>query len=326
MARTLHFETNQNQLAGEFGNLQTQLNQAREKNGVELNLANGLWAQQSHPFRPAFLDLASQRYEANLRQVDFRTRAESARTEINDWVSHKTKGKITGLIQLGVLDQATKLVLVNAIYFKGRWAREFDAHNTTNALFSVSPARNVQTPLMNLTARFRYAELEAAQLVELPYAGDDLAMVVILPREMDGLKSMEAQVNEQTLSHWLAQSQERKVTVQIPRFKLTAQFSLARILIEMGMTDAFSPRADFSGMDGDRDLLISAVVHKAFVDVNEEGTEAAAATGMVARSMAVMRPQPIPTFRADHPFLFLIRDTRSGSILFLGRVVDPTRG
>ena len=325
MAQTLHFNTNQNQLAASFGELQKQLNNEQEKKGIELDIANGLWAQKDHPFLPAFLEIARQSYEANLRQVDFRTRSETARLEINDWVGHKTKGKITDLIQPGVLNPATRLVLVNAIYFKGQWAREFEKQNTAKASFSVTPTQKLQVPLMNLTADFKYAEVEGLQLLELPYAGDDLTMVVLLPRELDGLKGMEDLLNEQSLGRWLAQAREQKVAVLLPKFKLAAQFSLAKQLAEIGMTDAFSPRANFSGMDGERDLFISAVVHKAFVDVNEEGTEAAAATGVVMRSMAVFRPLPIPTFRADHPFVFLIRDTHSGSILFLGRMADPTR-
>jgi len=325
MAQTLHFDTNQNQLAAEFSELQGQLNKEQEKKGIELNIANGLWGQEDHLFLPAFLDIAQQSYGANLKQVDFRTHADTARTGINDWVDSKTKGKITDLIQPGVLGSATRLVLVNAIYFKGQWANEFGKHNTTNAPFSVTSTRKLQVPLMNLTADFKYAEVEGLQLLELPYVGDDLDMVVLLPRDVDGLKSLENLLNEQTLEHWLTQAREQKAEVFLPQFKLTAQFSLAKPLGEMGMTDAFSPRADFSGMDGERDLYISAVVHKAFVDVNEEGTEAAAATGTVMRMSAVMRPRPTPIFRADHPFIFLIREIHSGSILFLGRMVDPTQ-
>jgi serpin B len=325
MVKTLHFDTNQNQLAASFGELQRQLNTEQEKKRIELNIANGLWGQKDHPFLPAYLDLAKQSYGANLEQVDFRTHADTAQTEINDWVSQRTKGKITDLIQPGVLGPATRLVLVNAIYFKGRWDKEFDKHNTTNAPFSVTPDQKLEVPLMKLTADYKYAEVEGLQLLELPYAGDDLSMVVLLPRDVDGLKDVENLLNEQSLNHWLSQAREQKVAVLLPKFKLTAQFSLAKPLGEMGMTDAFSPRADFSGMDGERDLFISAVVHKAFVDVNEEGTEAAAATGVVMRMNAVMRPRPTPIFRADHPFIFLIRDSHSGSILFLGRLVDPTR-
>jgi serpin B len=245
--------------------------------------------------------------------------------EINDWVTDQTKGKISKLIQPGLLDSQTRLILVNAIYFKGRWASEFDKHNTINSPFSITPAHKLAVSLMNLTANFKYADVDGLKLLELPYAGNDLAMVMILPGETDGLKTLEAQLNEASLDRWLAQAREQKVEVFMPKFKLAAQFNLAKNLVEMGMTDAFSPQADFSGMDGGRDLFISAVVHKAFVEVNEEGTEAAAATGVVIRSMAIMQPRPTPVFRADHPFIFLIRDTRSGSILFLGRMADPTQ-
>jgi serpin B len=325
MAQTLHFDTNQNQLAASFGELQKQLNKEQKKKGIELDNANGLWGQKNHLFLPAYLDIAKQSYGANLKQVDFRTHADTARTEINDWVDHKTQGKITDLIQPGVLGPATRLVLVNAIYFKGSWAREFDKHSTTPAPFTVTPNQKPEVPLMNLTADFKYAEVDGLQLLELPYAGDDLSLVLLLPREPDGLKGMENLLNQQTLDRWLAQARQQKVAVCLPKFKLAAQFSLAKPLAEMGMTDAFSPNANFSGMDGEHDLFISAVVHKAFVDVNEEGTVAAAATGVVMRSWAVMRPRPTPIFRADHPFIFLIRDNHSGSILFLGRLVDPTQ-
>jgi len=328
MARTLHFNTNhtnQNQLAASFGALQRQFSDAEKKKGLELNIANGLWAQKDHPFLPAFLEVATKAYQANLQQTDFRTQAEPAREAINDWVSQKTKGKIADLLQPGVVNEATRLVLVNAIYFKGQWIRQFNKNNTAPAPFSVTAQRRVQASLMNLTAECKYAEVEGLQLLELPYVGDDLSMVVLLPRAIDGLTGLEGLLNEQTLATWLAHARNQKVNVFLPKFKLTAQFSLAQTLAGMGMSAAFSPSADFSGMDGARDLCISAVVHKAFVDVNEEGTEAAAATGTVMRSMALMRPLPIPVFRADHPFLFLIRDTHSGSVLFLGRVADPSR-
>ena len=324
MARTLHFDPGHNTAAASFAETQKQISIIREKKRIELDIANGLWAQKDHVLLPPFLEVAKQTYEANLEQVDFRLRPETVRMEINDWVSQKTRGKITDLIQPGALDQATKLVLANAIYFKGRWASEFDKRNTTKAPFSITPSRKLQVSLMNLTAEFKYAEVEQAQLLELPYAGDDLAMMVLLPREIGGLKSLEGLLSEQPLGHWLAQCREQNVAVLLPKFKLAAQFNLAKPLVEMGMSDAFSPRADFSGMDGERDLLLSAVIHKAFVEVNEEGTEAAAATGATVRSMAIFRPLATPTFRADHPFFFLIRDRHSGTILFLGRVVDPT--
>jgi serpin B len=325
MAQTLHFDTNQNQLAAAFAELRTQLNTGQKDKDVQLDIANGLWAQKDQPFIPAFLDLAKLSYGAKLKQVDFHTGADTARTEINDWVDEMTKGKINNLIEPGALGPATRLVLVNASYFKGSWMREFDKHATTQAPFKVSPNQNPEVALMSLTADFNYAEVDDLQLLELPYGGDDLRMIVLLPRESNGLKGVEDVLNPPALDRWLALAREQKVTVFLPKFKLSAQFSLATPLAEMGMTDAFSPNADFSGLDGARDLSLSAVVHKALVDVNEEGTEAAAATGVIIRSMAVMRPRPTPIFRADHPFMFLIRDNHSGSILFLGRLIDPTR-
>jgi serpin B len=163
------------------------------------------------------------------------------------------------------------------------------------------------------------------QLVELTYRGGGVSMVVLLPREIDGLKALENSLNQKQLDDWIAHARVEKVSVFLPKFKLTRQFELGKTLAGMGMADAFSPRADFSGMDGMKDLFISEVIHKAFVEVNEEGTEAAAATAAVMVGMAMQRPQPAPVFRADHPFLFLIRDTHSGSILFMGRVTNPAK-
>jgi serpin B len=325
MARTLHFATNQNQLAVLFGRLQRQLDKEQPKQATELNMANGLWAQQDYPFLPAYLKVAREQYGATVRQADFRTQAESVRLEINNWASDKTKGRISNLIQPGRLDAVTRLVLVNAIYFKGTWAGEFDRHKTIPSPFQINSTQKLEVPMMRLTANLRYAEVDGLQLLELPYAGNELAMVVLLPGDIEGLKSTEAQLNEASLSRWLAQAREQEIAVFLPKFKLSTQFNLAPILVSMGLKDACSPQADFSGMDGKRDLYISAMVHKAFVEINEEGTEAAAATGVVMRSMAIMRPRPTPIFRADHPFIFLIRDISSGSILFLGRLLDSTQ-
>lgn len=325
MAQVLHFGGNQYQVPALFGTLQKQLSEAQKKQEIQLNIANGLWAQKGHPFLPAFLDIARKQYEANVNQVDFRTRAETVRHEINDWVSQKTKGKITNLIPAGMLTPMSRLVLVNAIYFKGRWANQFKKSTTTNAPFSVTNDRKVQSPLMNITDNFNYAEPEGLQVLELPYVSNDVSMVVLLPREIDGLKTLESSLTVSKLDEWLAQLHSQKVNVFLPKFKLTEQFTLADTLARMGMPIPFSPQADLSGMDGTRDLYISAVVHKAYVDVNEEGTEAAAATGVGVTAMSAHRPEPIPVFRADHPFIFLIRDTHSGSILFLGRLDDPSK-
>jgi serpin B len=347
MAQVLHLQSAPPEVAKSFAALQGKLNEAQGGGGIELSTANGLWAQKQHVFLPAFLATARDLYRANLTEVDFSTAAEPARREINDWVSAQTRGKITDLLQPGVLNSATRLVLVNAIYFKGRWAEPFKPSQTAADFFTVSATQKVQAPLMHLKARFRYAELDEFQMLELPYAVDEpparggipapliappanspgiahLSLVILLPKETEGLKQLENSLSETALTNWLAKGALREVEVFLPKFKMTAQFSLAQTLAGMGMPGAFSPQADFSGMDGGRDLFISAVVHKAFVDVNEEGTEAAAATGTVMALTALM-PRPAPVFRADHPFIFLIRDQLSGSVLFLGRVVDPTK-
>jgi serine protease inhibitor len=325
MAGVLHFSTVQTGLHSQFGTLQNQLNAVQEKKAVALNIANGLWAQKDHSFLPAFLQIATRDYAAKVKQVDFSTDAESARKDINDWVSGKTADRIQNLIPSGALDAMTRLVLVNAIYFKGQWATQFKPSNTEPAPFETAPGQTSSAQFMNLTDNFGYAEADGLQLLELPYAGGDLSMVVLLPAETNSFKDFENGLSEEKLTGWLTQARKQKVNVFLPKFKLTQQFALADTLAAMGMTDAFSPSADFSGMDGVRDLYISTVIHKAFVEVNEEGTEAAAATGMVAVGMIAMQPAPLPVFRADHSFLFLIRDIHSGSILFLGRVADPSR-
>jgi serine protease inhibitor len=325
MAQVLHLGMSPAEGDSAFGGLQRQLNAIQKKKGVELDVANGLWAQAGHPFLPAFLNVAREQYEGSLNQADFKTKAEPVRREINGWVSKQTKGKIQEIIPSGALDASTRLVLVNAIYFKGRWTKPFQTNITAPAPFHVSGSTQVQAPLMKMTSEFNYAEVEGLQVLELPYASDDLSMVVLLPREPAGIKALEGMVSPQKLEEWVGAARSQKVNVFLPKFKLEAKFGLNDTLAAMGMRDPFSAQADFSGMDGQRDLYISAVVHKAFVEVNEEGTEAAAATGSIMALTSARQPAPIPTFRADHPFIFLIRDKASGSILFLGRLVNPTQ-
>ncbi len=324
MARTLHFNESQDRLHAQFGDWQSQLNAAQQKHEIELKLANGLWGQEGHPFLPEFLGIARRFYGARLNQVDFGVGPESIRQAINGWVANETQGRIDGLIPSGMLSRETRLVLVNAIYFKGQWARPFNRRNTTQAPFFVTRADTVPSPLMTISAVFKYAAPEGLQLLELPYRGGGCSMVVLLPGETGGLDDIEHRLNEPQLDTWLAQGRPQKVNVFLPRFKLAGQFALASTLTGMGMPAAFSSAADFSGMDGKRDLHITAVVHRAFVEVNEEGTEAAAATGS-AMALTSVRAGPVPTFRADHPFVFLIRDAHSGGILFLGRVDNPTK-
>jgi serpin B len=324
MAQVLRFDKDHQQLHSAFGELQRQLNEVEKQKAIQLSIANGLWAQTGHSFLPAFLEVARGQYEANLSQVDFKTGAEAARGEINGWVAQKTKDKIRNILPPGSVTGFTRLVLANAIYFKGAWARPFDKADTSLRPFHLSRASQAGAPLMHHFDTVRYLENSDFQAVELAYRGHELSMIVILPRQVDGCSQLEGRLTPALLSGSLAQMKPQRVEIFLPRFKLESGFDLNKTLAKMGMPDAFGLRADFSGIDGTRLLYISGVFHRAWGEVNEEGTEAAAATVAPIAASAPMRPvAPPPVFRADHPFVFLIRDTRSGSLLFLGRLADP---
>ncbi len=321
MAETLHFMPDGQTLHPAFSSLQSQLKQEQEKGEIELSVANALWIEKNFSLLQTFTSLTGRYYEATLHRVAFTNETEKARRAINSWVEEKTKNKIQELIKPGVLDSLTRLVLTNAIYFKGKWARQFTKDRTQEEQFWMAPGKAVMVPMMNQQDEFGYLEDEMLQALELPYAGDNLSMIVLLPRKADGLPELEAALTAEVLASRLDAIRKREVRVCLPKFTMTSQFELAKTLGAMGMPDAFSEAADFSGMTGGKDLFISAVVHKAFVDVNEEGTEAAAATGVAMRLTAA--PAPPPLFRADHPFIFLVRHNPTGSILFLGRLSRP---
>jgi len=310
------------EFAGAFGRIIRDLNARGGTDAYELRVANALWGQQDFAFLDAFARLVETEYGGRIRNVDFVAAAEKARGTINTWVEEQTNGKIKDLISQGAIGPMTRLVLTNAIYFKGNWARQFDEDRTQDAPFTLLDASKVQVPMMNQKARFGYAEADGLQVLQLPYVGDELSMVILLPRATDGIGQLEQQLTAGNLARWLDDLREREVFVSIPKFKTTSKFSLESVLRSMGMGQAFTGAADFSGMTGRRDLFISAVIHQAYVDVNEEGTEAAAATGVVMKLTSAM-PDRTPVFQADHPFLFMIRDNASGSILFFGRVSDP---
>jgi len=334
MAKVLHFPTVPSETVAvkdkfarmrfhsAFGTIVKDLNARGRKGSYELTVANALWGQKGYGFLEEFLGLIKTNYDGQLNEVDFIRATEATRKAINVWVEKKTNNKIKNLIQKGVLDSMTRLVLTNAIYFKGNWARQFKEERTKDAPFTLADGQKVDVAMMNQTTDFNYMETEDFQGLELPYVDDELSMIILLPKEFNGLDEFEKTLTSENLSKWLGKLRNREVRVSIPKFKMTSQFGLASVLKSMGMIDAFSVNADFSGMNGKRDLFISAVIHKAYVDVNEEGTEAAAATA-VTMKLTSIGPAQIPVFRADHPFLFLIRDNHSGSILFIGRVMNP---
>jgi len=322
MAAVLHFGAGQEATHRGFEAVQSSLRGA-QGDGVTLEVANALWPQRGAPLLPAFQETVRAHYGVSITPLDYVSASETARQTINKWVEDQTHDKIRDIIAPGVLNALTRLVLVNAIYFKGSWLKPFTTFATHDAKFHAAPGRDVPVRMMSQKETFPYAELDGLQLVELPYAGEGLAMLLALPAAVDGLAALEQGLSPDLLQAWRARLAPRQVVVQLPRFKLTAQFRLDQPLTALGMGDAFREGvADFSGMDGRPNwLYIGAVLHKAFVEVNEEGTEAAAATAVIMPARALPRPDPV--FRADHPFVFLILDRASGSVLFMGRLADP---
>ena len=324
MARTMHFSLPQDRLSAGYAELLRALHGPGGTQGYRLSIANRLWGQRGTPFLESFVTVTRRDYGAELGLADFATNAEGARGEINAWVAKETEQKITDLIPAGLLGPDTRLVLANAIYFRGDWARQFEKSATRDQPFHASGGTTVDVPLMfaKLAAGYGAPADAALKVVELPYKGNDLSMLVLLPDAADGLAAMEAKLTAENVRRWTTGLGRRDVLVYLPRFSVESAFGLASTLSAMGMPLAFSERADFSGMNGKHDLSISAVQHKARVDVDEQGTEAAAATG-VAVGVRAVRPEEPPTFRADHPFVFLIRHDPTGAILFLGRVTNP---
>lgn len=321
MARVLHLDAADEQVHGRFSELAQILNSNGHR--YQLRMANRLWGLDGYPFRQEFLTLTRQQYGAELAQVNF-NRPDNAAQTINAWIGKQTEGKIGQLISPSMIEPLTRLILTNAIYFKAAWQDEFWQHATEDAPFHVSADEEAQAPMMRQVEHFSYAETDDLQVLELPYVGGDLSMVVLLPKENDGLADLEQTITATRLDQWVAEGKFRRVELYLPKFKITSQLPLTKDLKALGMTLAFNnDEADFSGMTPADQLWLSSVVHAAFVDVDEEGTEAAAATVEMAAAKSVMSNDEPVFFRANHPFMFLIRDSRTGEILFLGRLVNP---
>lgn len=316
MEKTLRFPVEQPRLHPAFGAL---IGETKAGKGYQLSVANALWCQIDYPIRDEFLQTNETYYGGKPIGVDFAGKTEEARQTINTWVEKQTQDKIKELIKPGILTDLTRVVLTNAIYFKGDWASRFKKDATRDAPFLATGGKKVNVPMMSQLGEFPTLEETAFAALEMPYVGKELSMVVFLPRKPDGLADFEKSLTAEKLNGWLGRLKPEKIQVSLPRFQVTADFKLNEQLKSMGMSDAFSRTANFVGINGKKDdLYIAAVVHKAFVDVNEEGTEAAAATAVVIRERGLP-----PQFRAEHPFFFLIRDQRTGSILFMGRLVEP---
>ena len=327
MAKTLRFTLLPDRLHPAMGALLAGLNAPHD--AYQLRVANALWAQRDYKFLDDFLKLTESDYGAGFNGVDFKGAAEAARLTINQWVELKTDSKIKDLLKPGMVNPTTRLVLTDAIYFKADWQTQFQKEASRDEDFHLSAAQTVKAPLMHRSGGYSYFDGGTFQALELPYKSRDLSMIVFLPKDIDGLPAFEQSLTASNAKQWFSRLQPvPRVIVTFPKFKVTEQLELGSTLRAMGMPSAFArSAADFSGMTGNRELFLSAVIHKAFIDLNEAGTEAAAATAAVLRGLAMRAPDPTPPpeFRADHPFVFLIRDNRSGGILFMGRVTDPTK-
>jgi serine protease inhibitor len=333
-----------------------------KKDGYEVTTANALWGQKGHLWRKEFLDSTKKHYGAGLSEVDFISATEEARKTINAWVEKQTKDKIRDLLPQGVLTNLTRLVLTNAIYFKGNWAKPFPPHwakpsqtkqvtdqqftsrgdwaalaargdwtalavelfqlkQVTDLEFTLQNGKKEMVPMMRQSERFRFFANEELKVLEMLYVGDDLSMVLFLPNKKDGLPELEKQLTPENVNKWIGKLELERVEVALPKFKVESRFGLNDVLRSLGMKLPFDDQeADFSGMNDQTELSIAAVVHKAFVEVNEEGTEAAAATSV---EMTSLGGPPNPTFIADHPFVFVIHDRKTKTVLFVGRVVNP---
>ena len=324
ISNALHFILPQDKLHPAFNALDLQLasrgegSSGQDGKGFRLNIANAIWGQQGYDFLQDFLDKLAENYGAGMRIANFTEAPENSRVTINDWVAQQTEDKIKDLIPSGAIDNLTRLVLTNAIYFNAAWLHPFDERSTADGDFHLLTGSSIKVPMMRQTESFGYAKNTGYQAVELLYDGSEISMVILLP-DKDNFDPFEKSLNAELVSQVSKNLSRNRIELTMPPFEFEAQFKLGAMLQKMGMSDAFNPQlADFSGMDGGKDLSISDAFHKAFVLVNENGTEAAAATGVVIGVTSLP-----PRVAVDRPFIFLIRDIATNTTLFVGRVIDP---
>ena len=321
MKSVFHFPED-NILRTNFAAIYNDIN--KENKNYELKTGNALWVQQDFPFLQEYISEVENYYGGKAAMLDFVKETERSRETINNFIEEQTNDKIKDLIPAGYLDKMTRLVLTNAIYFKGIWEWEFDKTDTRDGIFRITSDNTVEIPIMHMNpedAKFNYAETEKLQILELPYKGEKISMLILLP--IEDLNTIESVLTTEKLNEYKSQMKETKLdSISLPKFEFDTKYFMKDTLISLGMPTAFSDDADFSGMTGKKDLYISNVIHQAYVAVDEKGTEAAAATAVIMRELSAM---PTNVFRADHPFIFIIQEKETGNILFLGRVIDPTK-
>jgi serpin B len=292
--------------------------------GTELKIANALWVQEDYKLKQEFLDLAESCYRAKAENVNFKLpeELEKTRLKINKWVEDATNNKIRDLIAQGVLKEVTRLVITNAVWFNGNWVRPFDSSNTSPAIFHINTEKSISADFMHQKTDVGYYDDADIQAIEIPYKGGKKSMMIILPKETDGWELISRVLTSERLKLISRGMQVKEVQIAIPKFSFESQFNLKETLIMLGMKESFSNFADFSGMTDANDLKIDEVIHKAFIEVNESGTEAAAATAVIMILKSALGTETIK-FTADHPFIYLINDKTTGGIVFMGRLVNP---
>lgn len=321
MERVLHFAMPADEIHRAFAALQARQKTVFAPKGYELNIANGLWGQKGFAFREPYFNLTREKYGAALEEIDFRANPEKARQRINAWVEQHTKKKITDLLRKGAIDEDTRLVLANAVYLKGAWTKQFSKNLTHKEFFQVDADTKTPILMMSQRGRFRYFGDTDVQAIDLPIGACGVSMWILLPRQVDGLARLEKSLTDQRLQKLRMQMNYESVTVELPKFKIESELNLTKSLGALGMASAFATdKADFSKMAARPGIVLKAVAHKAYLNVDETGLEAAAATAVVGKEGA---PPPKLVFRADHPFFYVIRESSSGSILFMGRVHNP---
>jgi serpin B len=327
MAKVLHFSPGQGTVHKALSELQRTILSSGGGDGPSLNIANALWGQEGSRIEEPFLSLLNRHHGSTLRTVDFKGNPRSAAAEINKWASHETSGRITNIVDPAALSPLTRLILANAIYFKGTWVRPFMERGTTDQDFTLADGSKQRVKMMAQGGVFFYTEYKDVQVLELPYKGEALSMVVFLPRRHDMLSWFEESLTVKKLLQTMAAVRPTEVKVFLPRFELTGSYLLNNALTALGMKDAFAiQKADLTGISKEPPgLFIEKVFHKTFAEVNEQGTEAAAVTQVEVRTKNNKASPPRVEFRADRPFMFLIRHRPSNCILFIGRVTNPTR-
>ena len=322
MRNIMHYGPQRREFHQDYGLMLDSLSKSNEE--FEINIANAVWVQNAFPLLLSYVKTVQDDYKSESRELDFVQKPEASRKTINSWVEDKTNDRIQNLIPKGVIDATTRMVLTNAVYFNAEWADQFRKDLTRKETFYPFGDGATTCNMMHKRGHFAYSKINGIQILEIPYKGYEYSMMIMLPTQRYGLKNLIKNIDDDFLKEHQDNRKWEDVLLYIPKFKLETDYELKPHLAALGMKEPFTDMADFSGMTGNKDLKISAVIHKAFIEVDEVKTEAAAATAVVMKLTSAKPVQIAPIeFRADHPFMFLIKHNESGAILFMGQVSDP---